>query len=68
MFPMFQFTAEIARQRNTEMLRTAERHHRLFRRPMVADTVAHTTASHDAQVIALPASRASAHQPEACVA
>lgn len=68
MFPMFQFTAEIARQRNAEMLHTAERHHRLFRRPMVADTVVHTAADHHAAVIALPAPRSSARQPEACVA
>jgi len=72
MFPMFQFTTEIARQRHTEMLRCAERHHRLFRRPVLVEPVRAATAgqavtAHDAPVIAMPA-RASVRQSEARVA
>ena len=73
MFTTYQFTAEIARQRHTEMLRSAERHHRLFRRPMlvepVADRAAQTAAlTSTAPVIAMPAPRPSVQTPEARVA
>ena len=76
MFTTYQFTAEIARQRHTEMLRSAERHHRLFRRPMLvepvadraAQTAALTSTGHDAPVIAMPAPRPSVQTPEARVA
>lgn len=76
MFPNYQSTAEIARQRHTEMLRSAERHHRLFRRPMLVEPVAHsaavkaspTSTGTDAPVIAMPAPRPTAQTPEARVA
>lgn len=68
MFTTYQFTAEIARQRHTEMLRSAERPNRLFRRPMLVESTPHSPAGHDAPVIAMPAPRPSVSTPEARVA
>jgi hypothetical protein len=39
----------------TEMLRSAERPNRLFRRPMLVESSPHSPAGHDAPVIAMPA-------------
>ena len=68
MFTEHLFTAEFALQRQKEMLQRSERHHRLFRRPVLVESGHRGTVRKDAPVIAMPTPRPRDRSPEVRVA